>query len=83
MACALPIVAFDGSGGAKEAISGGCGIVVPYLDIEAMAGSLTSIVEHPSQYAGMGRNAEVRVRSVYRFSEYAERIRQICEIVMD
>jgi glycosyltransferase involved in cell wall biosynthesis len=83
MACALPIVAFDGSGGAKEAISGGCGIVVPYLDLEAMAGSLTSIVEHPSQYAGMRRNAERRVRSAYRFSEYAERIRQICEIVMD
>src|SRR5262249_42151966 len=83
MACALPVVAFDRSGGAKEAISGGSGIVVPYLDIEAMAGSLVSIVEHPTRYASMRRKAESRVRSVYRFSEYAERIRQICENIMD
>jgi glycosyltransferase involved in cell wall biosynthesis len=83
MACALPIVVFDGSGGAKEAISGGCGIVVPYLDIEAMGRSLTSIVENPLQYAPMGQSAQLRVRSVYRFSDYAERIREICEVVMD
>jgi hypothetical protein len=82
MACALPIVAFDGSGGAKEAISGGCGIVVPYLNIEAMARSLTSVIEDPLQHAGMGQSAELRVRSVYAFSEYAERIWEICEVVM-
>jgi glycosyltransferase involved in cell wall biosynthesis/1,4-dihydroxy-2-naphthoate octaprenyltransferase len=83
MACALPIVVFDGSGGAKEAISGGCGIVVPYLDIAAMAGALTSVVEDPMPYAAMGQRAELRVRSVYRFSEYAERIKQICDVILD
>jgi glycosyltransferase involved in cell wall biosynthesis len=83
MACALPIVAFDGAGGAKEAISDGCGIVVPYLDTEAMARSLTSVVENPLQYARMGHRAQLRVRSHYRFSEYAERIREICEVVVD
>ena len=79
MACALPIVAFDGSGGAKEAIADGCGIVVPYLNVEAMADSLTSIIEHPWRCTDMRQRAESRVRSAYRFSEYAERIRGICE----
>jgi glycosyltransferase involved in cell wall biosynthesis len=78
MACALPIVVFDGAGGAKEAISEGCGIVVPYLDIEAMARTITSILETPSKFAEMGENADRRVRSVYRFSNYAERILDIC-----
>lgn len=82
MACALPIVAFDGAGGAKEALADDCGIVLPYLDVEAMADSLTSIVEAPARYADMARRAEQRVRSVYRFSEYAERVRRICEDVM-
>lgn len=83
MACAVPIVAFDGAGGAKEALADDCGIVVPYLDVEAMADSLTSIVKHPSRYATMGHRAEARVRSVYRFSDYAERVHQICKTVVE
>ncbi len=79
MACALPVVVFEGSGGAKEAIADGCGIVVPYLDIEEMARALVRIIETPSQYAEMGQRAQTRVRSVYAFSEYAERIWEICE----
>lgn len=83
MACAVPIVAFDGAGGAKEALVDDCGIVVPYLDIEAMADSVISIVKRPSRYVAMGRRAEARVRTVYRFSEYAERVYQICETVLE
>ena len=82
MACALPIVVFDGAGGAKEAIADGCGIVVPYLDIEAMGLALTAIVENPAQYAVMGQRARSRVHSVYRFSVYAERIKAICDAVI-
>ncbi len=82
MACAVPIVAFDGAGGAKEALADDCGILVPYLDLEAMADSLISILKRPARHAAMGRRAETRVRSIYRFSDYAERIRQICAAVL-
>ena len=78
MACALPAIVFDGAGGAKEALADGCGIVVPYLDIEAMAAALASIVKDPARFAAMGAKAAARVRSVYRFSDYAERIRELC-----
>src|SRR5205807_5949255 len=63
MACRLPIVVFEGAGGAKEAISDGCGMVVPYLDVDSMVRSLTSVIEDPSAYAGMGQRAELRVRA--------------------
>jgi glycosyltransferase involved in cell wall biosynthesis len=81
MACALPVFIFDGSGGAKEAIAHDCGIVVPYLDIETMAGALISALENPGRSGDMGRRAEERVRSVYRFSDYAKRIWDVCESV--
>jgi glycosyltransferase involved in cell wall biosynthesis len=74
MACALPIVIFSGSGGASEAVADGCGIAVPYLDIAAMARCVSSIIERPSDFSAMGEKAEQRVRSVYRFAEYARRI---------
>jgi glycosyltransferase involved in cell wall biosynthesis len=82
MACALPVVAFEGSGGAKEALADGCGVVVPYLDIDAMARALTSVVDKPWEYAEMGQRAESRVHSLYVFAKYAERIWEICEDVI-
>ena len=78
MACALPIVVFDGAGGAREAVADGCGIVVPYLDNEALARVVGSMLERPSDFAAMGEKAERRVRSVYRFPDYARRILEIC-----
>jgi len=79
MACALPIVVFDGAGGAKEAIASDCGIVVPYLDVPAMADALVAFVDNPAQFADMGKRAETRVRSTYRFLDYAEQIRHLCD----
>jgi glycosyltransferase involved in cell wall biosynthesis len=78
MACALPVVVFDGAGGAREAVADGCGIVVPYLDIDAMARIVNAVLEKPSDFAAMGEKAERRVRSVYRFSDYAQRILDLC-----
>jgi glycosyltransferase involved in cell wall biosynthesis len=79
MACALPVVAFDGAGGAGEALADGCGIIVPYLDLDAMEGHLRSVLARPADFAAMRENAERRVRSVYRFTNYARRILGICE----
>ena len=37
MAAETPVIAFSGVGGAPEALEGGCGIIVPFGDIAAMA----------------------------------------------
>jgi glycosyltransferase involved in cell wall biosynthesis len=81
MACALPIVVFNGAGGASEALADGCGIVVTYLDVESMARSVSAILEHPAEFVAMGEKAERRVRSAYSFSDYARRILDVCNEV--
>jgi glycosyltransferase involved in cell wall biosynthesis len=81
MACALPVVVFNGAGGASEALADGCGIVVTYLDVESMARSVSAILEHPAEFAAMGEKAERRVRSAYSFSDYARRILDVCNEV--
>lgn len=81
MASALPVVVFDRAGGAKEAIAGDCGVVVPYLDVAAMADALVAFVDDPARFADMCERAQARVHSTYRFLDYAEQIRQICDAV--
>jgi glycosyltransferase involved in cell wall biosynthesis len=77
LACRLPVLAFHGAGGAAEAIADGCGITVPYLDIDAMGRELRAILARPTDFAAMGDNAERRVRSTYQFAAYARRILDI------
>ena len=79
MACALPVVAFDRAGGAGEALAEGCGMVVPYLDLDAMGQHVCAVVRRPTAFAAMGQMAERRLRSVYRFTDYARRILWICD----
>jgi glycosyltransferase involved in cell wall biosynthesis len=78
MACALPVVAFDRAGGAGEALAEGCGIIVPYLDLDAMAQQVCAVMSRPADFAAMGKRAERLVRSMYRFADYAQRILAIC-----
>jgi glycosyltransferase involved in cell wall biosynthesis len=74
MACAVPVVGFSGAGGASEALADGCGVIVPYLDLDAMAQQVCAVIEQPADFAVLGSKAEQRVRSQYRFAEYARRI---------
>lgn len=54
----LPIVAFDGSGGASEfiALNGG-GIVVPHLDVQCMAQVVAKILSDPHLRESLGARA--------------------------
>jgi glycosyltransferase involved in cell wall biosynthesis len=78
MACGVPVVGFDRAGGAGEALADGCGIIVPYLDLDAMTHQLCAVLERPADFVEMLRRAERRVRSIYRFSNYARQILAIC-----
>ncbi|MBN1197437.1 MAG: glycosyltransferase family 4 protein [Candidatus Aminicenantes bacterium] len=50
----IPMVCFQNSGGSEEWASGGCGRVVPYLDLEAFARELMEILADPAARAKMG-----------------------------
>jgi len=78
MACALPVVGFSDAGGAGEALAEGCGVLVPYLDVDAMARQILAMIARPADRAAMGAKAERRVRAQYRFADYARPIVEIC-----
>lgn len=58
-ALGVPIVTFD-NGGAPELVAKGCGVVVPYLDVDAMADAIVALVEDPDRRRALGaRGREV------------------------
>jgi glycosyltransferase involved in cell wall biosynthesis len=56
----LPIVCFEGSGGAPEFAEDDTGVVVPYLDVEAMAGALFRLQGAPELAARLGESGRRR-----------------------
>jgi glycosyltransferase involved in cell wall biosynthesis len=79
MAAALPIVCFDKAGGTPEALVDGCGRVVPYLDVEAMAKEVIDLLENAASRAEIGCRAEARVRSIYRSEDFSARIVELAD----
>lgn len=74
MACGKPVIAFDNSGGAPEAISDGAGVVVPYGDIAAVVSALHGLADDPVSAAAYGRRAEEVVRQKYSFNDYVDKL---------
>lgn len=60
-ALGIPTVCFQQAGGIAEFVSGGCGMAVPYLDLEAFADALYGLALDPERRWGMGRAASERV----------------------
>lgn len=59
---ALPILCFEGAGGAPEFVGDDCGCVVPYLDVERMANAVTDLVESEKRRRELGTAAAAKVR---------------------
>ena len=61
----LPVVAFD-CGGMTELLDGENGVVVPPLDVEAMADVVADLVDAPERRVALGRRlgADVRARHI-------------------
>ena len=70
MACALPVIAFEGSGGAIEALQGESGIIVPYGDLERMSNAVLELYRDSSMRHQIGQTARERVETVYAFRDY-------------
>jgi hypothetical protein len=77
MSTALPIVLFERSGGGPEAIAGGCGLAVPYLNTVAMSKAVAEVLTSAELADRLGTKARDRVRTTYRFSEYADKIQSL------
>jgi glycosyltransferase involved in cell wall biosynthesis len=77
MARGLPVIAFRDAGGASEALDGGAGIVVPYLDTDEMARSLVRLLEAPRFAEQMRGVAAATARTQYVWSRFAGEFRDV------
>ncbi|UFH52016.1 glycosyltransferase family 4 protein [Spirosoma sp. KNUC1025] len=52
--CHVPVVCFDGAGGAPELVETDGGYVVPYLDLDAMSSRVIDLIQQPERRQKMG-----------------------------
>ncbi len=53
--CHVPVVCFDGAGGAPELVETDGGFVIPYLDLDAMSSRVLELLWHPELRQQMGQ----------------------------
>ena len=54
-AAGIPVVCFDGSGGATDVVRAGGGLMVPYLDVDAMSVAVSELFDDADRAAALGR----------------------------
>ncbi|WP_337175535.1 glycosyltransferase [Paludisphaera sp.] len=69
MEAALPVVAFAGSGGAPEVLGGG-GVVVPYLDVDAMAETIRELLLDAETRDRMGGRGRSIIRKTFTWPRF-------------
>jgi len=73
-ACRLPVIAFDGSGGASEFVESDAGMLAPYLDLDAMAHNVVRLFENTELRKSMGDRAYAKVKNLYNENVLAPKI---------
>ncbi len=71
MASGLPTVVFDRSGGIVELVRDTGGVVVPYLDVDAMGGALGRLFGDADAAEAMGRSLAARIARDFDYADYA------------
>lgn len=61
----LPVVCFTGAGGAPELVEDDAGLVVPYLDVPALAAACLRLLSDDALRRRLGEIARTKVRSRY------------------
>jgi glycosyltransferase involved in cell wall biosynthesis len=64
-AAGLPIICFANAGGAPELVEDDAGIVVPYLDVPAMAQACVDLLLDEKRRKELGQNAKTKVQTRY------------------
>ena len=81
----VPMVCFDDAGGMTELVTrspsegtGETGVVVPYVDVEAMAEAALALLDDPDRRAAMGQQA---ARIVHRDHEVNVAGPQVLDVI--
>ena len=70
LAAELPVIGFDNAGGFVELLRRGCGILVPYLDTNAMAAATLSLLADPVAGRDMIATGKAIVSREFEFAQY-------------
>lgn len=71
MSVGLPVIAYEGAGGAPEVLAEGAGLVVPYRDAGAMADRLAELAADPARRGRIGERARQRIAAGHSMAGYA------------
>ena len=80
-ALGVPIVCFEGAGSMPAFVEDGCGVVVPYLDVAALAGAVLDLLGDPARRAALGAAAREKVRRRHDVSTAAPQWMRVLEKV--
>ena len=75
----VPTIAFDNAGGIPELLTDGCGIIVPYLDVDAMQREILALLEDEKRYQTIVDKAKNRVRDAFDFDDYTGFLLELLE----
>lgn len=79
----LPVVAFD-SGGISDWLKNNYnGLLIPWMDISAMAQSIDWLLNHKEEARRMGENGQHFVREKYDFGHYLQNMQRVFNILIN
>jgi glycosyltransferase involved in cell wall biosynthesis len=82
-AAGLPVLAFDGSGGAAEFIGTDAGLLCPYLDVSALAANAATLARTPQLRKYLGATAAHKVTTLYDERVQCPKILHLIETVQN
>jgi glycosyltransferase involved in cell wall biosynthesis len=68
MEAGLPVVSFEGA--VAGGINGDAGVLVPYLDITAMASAVQRLIDNPAERASLGAAGKRRIEDGFELDQY-------------
>lgn len=82
-ACGLPIVCFAESGGAPELVGEDAGVVVPYLDVAAMAQACIGLYRDNLLRQRLGSDARAKVKTEYLLAVQGPKINTLIKFAFE
>jgi glycosyltransferase involved in cell wall biosynthesis len=83
LARGLPVVAFEGAGGAPEALVDGAGLLVPYLDVKEMARAVLRLAGAPRYREEVQRRALAAHRERYEWPAFLARFYELLQAELE
>lgn len=74
-----PIICFDKAGGMPEFVENDAGVIVPYLDLDAMATHIVELLNSPDLRQRLGQRAQQKVQEHYDIEMTAPQIFRIIQ----